>query len=464
LSPRARVARRRDAARAALDSRDLVGAIDRGSDDHRRICPRSFFSSLHGLKEVALFAATGLLATLLATRYLLPALLPQTPRPMAPRRWLVAFLERGFIGLERSGRLLWALPVLVVLLAAIGLPKASWNPQFASLGQLDPAIRAEDTRVRERVTHAEQLIFVAAIGADDEQALQINDRIASALRQAKAAQELSSYRSLAALLPSARTQREVAAVICSQSALEQRFERAFAKEGFRIAAFAPFFSQLAREQAPPLTYRQLSESPFAMLVRPFRLQLEGKIAMLTLLSNVQDADALRRRLAAIDGAVLVRQSELFGRANRLYQKETALLLSIGLAAVLLLLVLRYRRFRSVFSAFVPALFAAVVTVSVLGVAGHPLDLVSLTSLLMVVSMGVDYGVFLVDTQKQAHGRRAALLSVFVTGLSTIFGFGLLGLSSHPVLRSIGLTAGVGIIACLLFAPVAVVLSRSNVDR
>lgn len=176
-----------------------------------------------------------------------------------------------------------------------------------------------------------------------------------------------------------------------------------------------------------------------MMVRPFRLVLRDQsVALLTLVSGVRDATALQKRLAAIDGAVLVRQRELFARANRLYQRETAQLLAIGLVAVLLLLVVRYRRPRSVACAFLPALLAALVTLSALAWVGHPIDLVSLTSLLMVVSMGVDYGVLVDAAQEQTavhrgaddcrqgdRGRRSALLSVFVTALSTLFGFGLL---------------------------------------
>lgn len=167
---------------------------------------------------------------------------------MAPRRVLAIWLGRLYEGLERRRRALWLLPVLVLLVAAFGLPRASWNPSFASLGQLDPRVRAEDERVRGRVAHAEQLIFIAALGKDDERALQVNDRIARALVRSQAAGELKNYRSLASLLPSARTQRAVAAVLQADRTLRVRFEAAFGAEGFVVEAFAPFFATSARRR------------------------------------------------------------------------------------------------------------------------------------------------------------------------------------------------------------------------
>lgn len=141
-----------------------------------------------------------------------------------------------------------------------------------------------------------------------------------------------------------------------------------------------------------------------------------------------------------------------------YQERTAWLIAIGLFGVLLLLAVRYRNASKVLAAFGPSLLAAIVTVSALGSWGYGLNLVSLTALLMVVSMGVDYGVFLVDADDSGHGP-AALLSIVMAAASTIGGFGLLALSSHPMLASIGITASVGVLSCVILAPTALVLSR-----
>jgi predicted exporter len=76
---------------------------------------------------------------------------------------------------------------------------------------------------------------------------------------------------------------------------------------------------------------------------------------------------------------------------------------------------------------------------------------------MVISMGVDYGVFLVDASESAEERSVALLSVFLAATTTVLGFGLLAISRHPLLSAIGITATVGMTACLLLAPTTLIL-------
>ncbi|MCA9671547.1 MAG: MMPL family transporter, partial [Myxococcales bacterium] len=418
-------------------------------------------SPFGGLREVALFASAGILATLGATRTLVPAMLPARAREVALRERLVEALARALAALRRRRGALWALVAIALVIVAVGAPRLRRSDELVSLGQLDAKLLAEDNRVRRRVAHAEQMVFVAALGNDEQAALRVNDRVAEVLAAARAAGELRAFRSLADVLPSAARQRAIAKTLREAPRLRERFDAAFGAAGFKPGVFAPFFAELRRSPpAEPLSYRELEASPLSTLARHTRLALDGgRVAFLTLLTDLRDGDALARRLKTIDGARLVRQEALMARAGRAYQRDTSRLLVVGLVVVLMLIGVRYRHARRSAAAFVPALLGAAVTMATLALAGIAIDLVAMTSLLVVVSMGVDYGVFLVDAAAEQHERRlaASLLSVVVAGLSTVLGFGLLALSEHPVLRSIGLTAMVGIVACMLLAPAAIVL-------
>ena len=80
-------------------------------------------------------------------------------------------------------------------------------------------------------------------------------------------------------------------------------------------------------------------------------------------------------------------------------------------------------------------------------------MLSLVALLMVVSMGVDYGVLLAECSDDDDGAlEATLFAVFVAAVSTVLGFALLSFSRQPALSSIGWTAGVGVLMCLVLAP------------
>nr|MBP7657782.1 hypothetical protein [Pseudoxanthomonas sp.] len=87
----------------------------------------------------------------------------------------------------------------------------------------------------------------------------------------------------------------------------------------------------------------------------------------------------------------------------------------------------------------------------LGWLGQPLQLFNVLAL-MLLGMGIDYGIFLVEHR----GDASAWLAVCVGAASTWLSFGLLGLSATPALRAFGLTLlfGIGLVWLLspLFRP------------
>jgi predicted exporter len=79
--------------------------------------------------------------------------------------------------------------------------------------------------------------------------------------------------------------------------------------------------------------------------------------------------------------------------------------------------------------------------------------------LIVMGMGVDYGIFIVDSAEEGTELGATLVSCILCCLTTVLSFGTLAISSQPPLRAIGLTTGIGILLALLLAPVSLLLLR-----
>jgi len=413
-------------------------------------------SGFRGLEEVALFSSVGLLGALVSTFTMLPALLPRTVRPVPLRERLVDALGRGFTRLAQARNTLWLLPGAAVAISALGLPRLHMSHD-ATMGQLDAGLVAEDERVRTRVARYEQMRFVLALGDDDERALVHNDRLHAALSDATAAGEIAGYRNVGAFLPSAEAQRGVAEAVRGSLGDGKRLVSIFAQADFRPEAFGPFERALAEPQPAPLTFDALAHSPLSGLVSSFRIPLERGTAFITFLERVQKPVEFAARIAALPGVRFVDQQAELARSHALYQERTLHLVLGGVLGVFLLLLARYRDASRTLAAFLPSVLAASVTLAALGLAGRPLDLVGLSALLMVISMGVDYGVFLVDASHSDDERRIALLSVFLAATTTVIGFGLLALSRHPMLSMIGVTATVGMLACLVLAPTTLVL-------
>jgi len=406
------------------------------------------FSDFPGLHELALFACVGIAAALAATHLFLPGLVGP-PRPTPALRALAASLAR----LAGAPRRWLAVPVVLLAgLALAGLPRLRWEDGIARLNRPDPALEAEEELVRSQVLHFDRGGLVVASGADEEQALEANDRLAARLEQLRDEGRVAGFRSLAPLLPSAARQREVDAAVRGEPELWPRLEAALVAEGFRPEGFEPFRARLVAPAPPPLDWATLAASPLAPVARPFRVTLEDGVGFVTLVSGIADAEALHAELAALPRVHAIDVEGVLSSAYGAYRRQMAWLFGLGLVAVLALVLARHRALRPTLTACVPALLGAASTVGILSLAGIPMDLLALVALLMVVGMGVDYGVLLAEGRDDPAALAATRLSVVVAAVSTVLGFGLLALSDEPALFSIGATAGIGVGACLLLAP------------
>jgi predicted exporter len=384
-----------------------------------------FVSGLPGLQEVACFSAAGILGALGATYAFGPLLLPRA----RATRWTLRL---------RRPRAVVVASVLVIL---AGLPGLTWDDALLNLTHRDPRIAAEEAFVRARATPFESRRLVLASGADEEAALRANERANAALLGAVAAGDLTAFRSLSPWLPSARTQR-------TRRARTHDLAQAAAAQGFRPEAFAPFAALLAAPSPVPLSFADLAASPLGAIVRPLRVDLPQETVFITLLQGA--APGLAAHLKGIEGVRLFDEARQLAAAAVRFRKRTTVGLALGAVAVLWLLWRRYRRrYRRLGATFVPAALATLVALSALSLAGIALNLVALTALLMVFSLGVDYAVFV--TEADAQSMDATVLAVWTSWATTLLGFGLLAWSEHPALQTIGITASVGVTASFLLS-------------
>jgi predicted exporter len=143
------------------------------------------------------------------------------------------------------------------------------------------------------------------------------------------------------------------------------------------------------------------------------------------------------------------------RITTVRQIFTGNLLVIGL------LLLRYRRLRPALAALFPSVLVTLILLGSFAALRVETNLLHVVGLVMVLGMGVDYGVFVVDTSSHPEEMGTTLLSIFLGSITTVFSFGLLALSQHPALRALGVTIGGGILLAFLLAPLALLVLRDG---
>lgn len=434
------------------------------------------WTSFPGIRQMAVFTSVGVTVALLLTRFAVPPLLPSTVTPGALLRALGRGAHRLLEAIAARRGFVVAVGLVAALVALTGLPRLGWQDDIRALNPLDPELAAEDERVRGRVARMDAGRFVAAFGDDEEAALVATDALHRALEDARAAGELERFRSVHPLLWSEALQRANLDAVP-----EDAFERtsaAYAAEGFVMAPFEPFRSALAQEHAT-LGWDTLAQGTLGRLIGAQRVQVGERVALLAFVQGVTDEASFRARVEAIEGVRFFDQNAFLQEAYGTFRTRTLELVVVGLFVVLLLVALRYRKLDLSLAAYLPALLAAGATLGLLGWLGIEANLLHVVTLLLVLSMGVDYGVFMVEAE--LHRRSGAsvkgalddgasvegalddgpatAVSLVVAALSTAASFGVLALSENPALRAMGLTAALGVTLSLLLAPGAWLLIR-----
>lgn len=415
-------------------------------------------TSMRAFQEIAFVAVVGVGVALLFTLIVLPVLLekrrPATPLATRAAGRLVAWVAR--LGPHR--------PALAVLLAVVGvaaavaLPALRWNDDLRALSAGDPALEAEDRRVRARVSPYDPGRAVIALGGSEEEALARNDAVHARLEAARARGELEALGSLHALLWSADLQRRNWSQLTLDPTLPDRLDQAFEGAGFRPGAFRPFAEAIRGPAPAPLTLDTLRTSPLAPLVEPQTLQVGERTGIVTLLRGVRSLAEVEHALGDLDEVYVLDQGAFINDIYATFRSRTVRQAGVGALLVIAVLLVRYRRLRPAFAAFVPSALVAVSVLGVFAALGVETTLIHAVSLLLVMGMGVDYGIFLVDSADDDEAFAATMLSLLLSCLTTVFVFGTLALSSQPALRAMGVTTGAGILLSFLFAPLALVVS------
>ena len=421
------------------------------------------FTEFQGFRELGVFATIGIAASLLATLWLLPDLLPpgRSVAPLSSR--LADWLARSVLALRSRRWWLAALPIGALLFAAVALPRLVFVDDLARLGEPDPALLAEEQRVRERVSSFDSGRLVVALADRPEDAIARNEEVHARLAAEVAAGRLAGVRSLHGLLWSEQLQRRNLAVLRADETLPARIDAAFQQAGFRPGAVAPFAAALAAPPEP-LTLAELRASPLGELAGTLVMDLGARTGVITYLRGVHDPGAVRGALSDLPDVHWFEQRAFLNEIFRRFRDQTVRQTAYGSLLVLPILMLRYRGLRRALAAFLPSILSALVVVSLFAALGLEINLLHVVSLLVVMGMGVDFGIYLVDSVESHRALGATLISILLCCLSTIFTFGTLALSSHPGLRAIGLTSGLGIALSFLFAPATLLLTRSDQER
>ena len=422
------------------------------------------FSGFPGLAQLGLFSIAGLIGAALATRFLLPALVPDGASGQGLRRHLARLAAHGVSVLPRL-----RMPCLLLGLAAAAVLASQWGHLWrGSLGSLSPVSQAAqdlDASLRADLGASDARTLVVANGADVEQALRAAEAAALRLETLVEQGLLSGYESPARFLPSQAAQATRLASLPAPEVLRERLAEATRGGPLKAERLAPFLAdaEAARTLAPldraSLAGGTLASAADALL---FQRRGGGWSALLPLqpardeLITGPVQAALHSLAPAFDVQVVDIKYELDSLYAH-YLQQALVQAALGALAVLALLALHLRSARRWWAVCSPLVLALLLTLGGLALAGVALGILHLVGLLLVIAVGSNYGLFFDQLQTDGRADPDTLASLLLANLTTVVSFGLIALSDIPALSAIGRVVAPGALLALLLAAV---LSRS----
>lgn len=422
---------------------------------------------LPGLRQMGLLAASGLLATLAVVLFWLPY-----ADRWAPRRdtRLVRFLETRLPRLPRWDELprlgQAALALGAVAFLAVGAARIEWASGIRDLQFVPAGLAEAQTRLSTalRLPSPAQVFVVS--GATEDAVLAAEERLLTALR-ADPTLDIQPL-AMADYVPSAARQAEDARLV--REALRRITPRMT-----DVLGAGPQLPDPSPE-APRVTADAVLATPFGAALGHLRLTSEADVAAgvektvahLVMLSGVRAEHLEKLRalesVARADGpdasatsdiATRVRFVNLTGDMETILTRYRNRVLESALAGfgLLALVALRIFGLRNAWRALLPALFGMLGALAAFGWAGIPVTLFTTLAIVLVLGLGVDYGIFL--TRSPTDGRTAA--AVLFSGVTTLLSFGLLAASETPALTAFGWTVVYGL--CLVWTVAQLVRPR-----
>jgi predicted exporter len=334
--------------------------------------------------------------------------------------------------------------VLVVLWVAAlpGLVRIAWRDDVRELEIAAPEIQREDAQIRAQFGDRQDRMVYLTRGNSIAEARGALGKFDTWLRQAAPDAQLAS---LAPVVPTTAEHAHAVTFFHDHPAFPEKLRAALSAAGFEAGEFAPFFTAYADYAA----HAQAAELEAA--VRAVHAQLAGPASLLLHLGQpltwfVTLATGAPRQAPPPETQTVVASelqslNALFAR----YRQSALRLSAIGLAIVGLGVLLTYG-WRDGIRIFAIPSGACLGIFGLFGWLGYPLNLFHLLGAFLGVCLTHNYSIF---SATSAYRHQPPPVAVRVSALCAAASFGVLALSSIPVVQALGVTVATMVIAALV---------------
>lgn len=411
---------------------------------------------LPGLQQIALFSVTGLCGSWLFLVVMYPLLVRQElPEPShiidrcASTTWLFWERMRGLPQLS----IFFGLTLLIIL----GIFGANLSSDVRTLYKPSEHLLISEQRLHKALQGVSPNQYFMLRAESAEALLQTEERFRREhLDDLVTTGKLSGYVATSSIVPSQQQQS------VNYKLMQQLYNtNGIVAQFMQSAGFDEQTIKQAHDNFSTAPQKPLNIDQWLAVARPDQQllwlgQFNDSYVSIIGLRGIIDLNALS---TAADNNSIIWVDRVAGMSHLLRQlmNSSALLLFLAYLAILPLLWIYFRSKKALLLICVP-LMSTITTLSLLSISGEAINLFHLFGCYLILGLGMDYGIF---SYTQGIRDKVTQRAIWLSAVSSSLSFGLLALSSTPMVKAFGITLFIGCFFNLLYAPLAGHLNNTH---
>lgn len=419
------------------------------------------FTNSEALRDLGIFAGTGVFTAAIASLVVLPHLLKAPKTEQAETK--VNLIERitGFAYHKNPFVISAGVIFTIVCLVFFNTPNFEGDPEKFSY--MPPELAESEKELNKGSDVSQKAVFFIATGKTAEEALNKAERNEPVLNALKRKGVVSGISGPGELLFSKEKQQEKinrwnAFWTSEKKANTQKWiEQSAAELGFKNRVFTEFFSTLNKTYTPkPVTDFESLQSGF---LSEYITENETGVTLVSVLKVKEENKPLvYEAIGEQDGVFMFDRKKLASDLIEIIKVDLDVLVGISSIVVFIILLISYGRVEMAGLTYIPLILSWVWTLGFMGILGLKFNIVNIIICTFVFGLGNDYCIFIMngllqDYRNGTHNLKSYKTSVFLSAFTTMLGVGAMGLSGHPALKSIAVmgVAGIGTVLFLSYA-------------
>ncbi len=416
---------------------------------------------LPGLQQVATFSIIGLIFSWLFVVSVYPRFSFSTLSQAPTKVLALALMPQCFWNFLGKRHIILISVLACLSMSVLFIANVQLSDDVRLLHQPDPNLMRDDALIRGVLNSPAPNQFFIVKGQSVQAVLEQEERFRKTLDEWVTRGMIDRYQGISQFVSSLAQQRDNYRLIADKLYFSGGPVARFMGElGFTDAVISAHFRLFTESKNQHLL---LSEK--LSLTAPIDLMWLGKVgseyASIITLSGVDNLAILAAAAQQENNILFVDKVQQLTHVIGTQQRFAALLLFVAYGGIIVMVVCWYRSITAVMLVLVPML-STLIVVAILTLLGQALSLFHLFAFFLVLGLGMDYSIFIREsTREESSSYVAILLSAATSCLS----FGLLSISSTPMVSHFGFVVLLGCLFNFVLAPlVSQTLNKSGEQR